>query len=78
MNRTIDSLGRLVIPKEMRDKLNLKNGDEVAIELLDNKIIITNPNKEDKFGNWLKDMQLLHEDDKTINWIAEKYQELNK
>lgn len=76
MNRSIDNLGRLVIPKEMRDKLNLKNGDEVIIKLENDKIVIMNPVKEDKFENWLKDMQLIHEDDVTINWILEKYEEL--
>lgn len=76
MNRSIDNLGRLVIPKEMRDKLNLKNGDEVTIKLENDKIVIMNPTKEDKFEDWLEDMHLLHEDDKTINWILDKYKEL--
>lgn len=43
MNRNLDNLGRIVIPKEMRTKLGLKNGDEVKIELDGNKVIITNP-----------------------------------
>lgn len=43
MNRNLDNLGRIVIPKEMRTKLGLKNGDEVKIELDGSKVIITNP-----------------------------------
>lgn len=46
MNRGIDKLGRLVIPKEMRKQLGLENGDKVNFECKDNKIIITNPNNE--------------------------------
>lgn len=45
MNRKFDELGRIVIPKEMRNKLGLKNGDEATIELIDDKIVISNKNK---------------------------------
>lgn len=45
MNRSIDNLGRIVLPKEMRDKLGLKNGDEAFIELNNNKIVVSNPSK---------------------------------
>ena len=47
MNRKIDSLGRIVIPKEMRDQLDIKDGDSINIELVDNKIVISNPNEVD-------------------------------
>lgn len=43
MNRKIDELGRLCIPKEMRNKLGIKDNDPVNIECIENKIIITNP-----------------------------------
>ena len=33
IDRNIDELGRIVIPKEMRDKLNLKKYDLVNIKL---------------------------------------------
>lgn len=46
MNREIDKLGRLVIPKEMRKQLGLYNGARVHFECKGNQIIITNPNKE--------------------------------
>ncbi|MBP3920817.1 MAG: AbrB/MazE/SpoVT family DNA-binding domain-containing protein [Bacilli bacterium] len=47
MNRKIDDLGRLVIPKEMRNKLGIKDNDPVNIECIENKIIITNPSEVD-------------------------------
>lgn len=47
MNRKIDDLGRLVIPKEMRNKLEIKDNDPVNIECIENKIIITNPSEID-------------------------------
>ena len=39
--RTIDNLGRLVIPISLREKIGVKNNDDVNIELQDDKIIIT-------------------------------------
>ena len=47
MNRNIDTLGRIVIPKEMRKQLNIKENDPLNIELQDNKIIITKPDTVD-------------------------------
>ena len=47
MNRNIDTLGRLVIPKEMRTQLDIKENDPLNIELQDNKIIITKTNTVD-------------------------------
>ena len=39
MNRKIDDLGRIVLPKEMRRQLDIKENDPLNIELQDNKII---------------------------------------
>ena len=47
MYRKIDMSGRICIPSEMREKINL----EVKIELLDNEIIITNAKKEDTLND---------------------------
>ena len=38
--RKVDKLGRLVIPKEIRKHLNIKNGDVLHIEIKNNKIIL--------------------------------------
>lgn len=53
MNRKFDDLGRISIPKEMRDKIGLSNGSEANIELIGNKIIITNPSEFD-LENYIK------------------------
>ena len=44
MTRRIDELGRLVIPKEIRKNLKIKDNDQVEITVIDNKIIL---NKHD-------------------------------
>ena len=38
--RQIDELGRIVIPKELRERFGIKNGDEVMIEFNEDGIII--------------------------------------
>ena len=43
MKKKIDSLGRIVIPYDLRKEIGLKNNDEANIELDNNKIIITKP-----------------------------------
>lgn len=77
MNRNIDKLGRIVIPKEMRKEIGLKNGDEVKIEVHDSKIIVSNPNQGDPFGDWLCDY-ILRTESVEAKTILIKYQELKK
>ena len=38
--RKIDSLGRIVIPKEMRDELGVKTKDKLLVQMDKGKIII--------------------------------------
>lgn len=45
--RLLDNIGRVVIPKEIRKKLNLNEGDELQITSSQNKIIIQNKNKNE-------------------------------
>jgi AbrB family looped-hinge helix DNA binding protein len=40
MKTTIDKFGRLVVPKNIRDRLGLKTGVEVEIEEQDSEIVI--------------------------------------
>lgn len=42
--RNIDNVGRITIPKIMRDNLKLQYFDEVRIHMQGSKIIITNEN----------------------------------
>ena len=39
--RNVDELGRIVIPKEMRTKMNISNSDPVEIYVEGDKIILT-------------------------------------
>jgi AbrB family looped-hinge helix DNA binding protein len=38
---TLDARGRLTLPREMRERLNLRPGDRVAVELADRALRIT-------------------------------------
>ena len=38
--RKIDDLGRIVIPKEIRKSLNIKNSDDIEIKLDENKVVL--------------------------------------
>ena len=40
ITRRIDELGRLVIPKEIRNNLKIKDNDQVEINVIDNKIVL--------------------------------------
>lgn len=48
MNVTIDKAGRLVVPKEIRDRMGLRAGDELEIEEFNGKIEISKPVRERK------------------------------
>lgn len=41
MSRAIDTLGRIVLPKEVRDSLNLKTGVRLDIGVSNDKIILS-------------------------------------
>ena len=41
MKRKVDELGRIVIPKEIREDLNINHKDKLKLEVIGNKIIIT-------------------------------------
>lgn len=78
MNRKFDKLGRIVIPKEMRDKLGLgKPGSEAKIELANDKIIISNPGT-DKFEDWLIEKDNNGYEKLYLEDVLLKYQELKK
>ena len=40
VTRKIDELGRIVIPKEIRKNLNIRNGEDVSIFVKDNMIVL--------------------------------------
>lgn len=43
MRTTIDSAGRLVVPKAIRDRLGLRGGDAVEVEERGGRIEVTRP-----------------------------------
>ena len=56
MNRKIDKLGRVVIPKEMAKQLNINSNDDLKIEIVNDNIVISKVeenNKLDKLLNLL-------------------------
>lgn len=66
MFRGFDQNGRIVIPKEMRDKIKAKPFENVKIDYYDNKIIITNPNEFD-IGKYVADKMEEYEFD-SVEW----------
>ena len=50
--RRIDDLGRIVIPKEIRNTLRIKSGDNLDVMVYDNKIILQN--RMDGAGEFLR------------------------
>ena len=57
MDRHIDDLGRIVIPKEMRDSLNIRPGDIITMQIDDDKLIITKKglSKSEKALKYIRD-----------------------
>lgn len=49
--RRIDNLGRVVIPKEIRKALDIKEGDTVEIGLEGEQVYVKKPSIECKFCN---------------------------
>lgn len=41
----LNERGTFTIPKIVRDTLNIQGGDNIKIEVVDDKLIITKPNK---------------------------------
>lgn len=40
ITRQVDDLGRIVIPKDLREKANIKCGDELEITVINNVVIM--------------------------------------
>lgn len=65
MKRKIDSLGRIVLPKEIRRELDLKENDFLNIELKERKIILT-IEKEREVISYIKNKIKTSENQKEI------------
>lgn len=78
MKRKIDNLGRLVIPKEMREELKINLEDEVNIELVKDKIIITNASTYDfkeRVINYIMSNNWSEEDIEKVSKLLEMMEE---
>ena len=53
MNRKIDKLGRVVIPKEMAKQLNIYPNDELKIEIANDSIVISKVEENNKLDKML-------------------------
>lgn len=56
ISRKIDELGRIVIPKEIRNNLNINVNDELEIYVNDNKIILEKYSKLDNIKGFIKNL----------------------
>lgn len=54
--RRIDDLGRIVIPKEIRHTMNIKEGDALEISLEGNKVCFEKYIPSDLYGEHLSDL----------------------
>lgn len=71
MLRKIDDLGRVVIPSEMRNELGIEPNQELDIEKVGNKIIITNPSgtlSKDEIETMYKEICKLDETEYNIGF----------
>lgn len=48
MQKRIDNLGRIVIPAEYRNAIGVNDNGDINIELVEDKIIITNPKNDER------------------------------
>ncbi len=63
ITRRIDDLGRLVIPKEIRKILKIRDNDQLEINVIDNKIVLN------KYSNMEKDVVI----NKLINTLKKVF-----
>jgi AbrB family looped-hinge helix DNA binding protein len=66
--RRIDELGRVVLPKEIRRKLDIKPGDNIEIYFEDNEIRLVKPGF-DKVAGYINDIVYIAEYNKNISRI---------
>ena len=80
MKKNIDELGRILIPKIIRKQLDVSIGEELNLEVKDEKIIISKIH--DEFEEYLKSLYEEMADDsvyqKLVKNIYLKYAELKK
>ncbi len=72
MRTTLSKKGQVVIPKKIREKLNLEKGNVFEIELRDNLIILKPAGKTMKVTNWKELRGLLKGKYSTRQFLEER------
>lgn len=75
---TITSKGQITIPKQIRDRLNLKNGDSIIFELETENRVVMIPSKRkpaDVYGILHKEVREAFTVEEMDNGVAEYFQE---
>ena len=57
LTRKIDVLGRITLPKEIRNNLGMEIGQDLVIESDNEKITLYKPKRESKFDELKKDVE---------------------
>ena len=81
MKRSIDNLGRICLPIEMRNDLDIEPNQDLDIERVGNKIIITNPKgtlSKDEIETMYKEICKLDETEYNIGFRNALEMILNK
>lgn len=77
--RRVDDLGRIAIPREMRRKLHIRDGDPLEINLSENGIYIEKYSREDG-GSLYKELMTVLDDkkDDAEMYNFEQVEKINK
>jgi AbrB family looped-hinge helix DNA binding protein len=76
--KTIDSIGRITIPIDMRRELRLMEGDVVDVICEDNTITIRKPKAEDAISNLQKMAEDYADNETAVNLINQLINTLNR
>lgn len=76
--KTIDSIGRITIPIDMRRELRLMEGDVVDVICEDNTITIRKPKAEDAISHLQKMAEDYADNETAVNLINQLINTLNR
>ncbi|MDO5002772.1 MAG: AbrB/MazE/SpoVT family DNA-binding domain-containing protein [bacterium] len=72
MLKKIDDLGRIVIPKEYRDRLNLQPNNDVVISYKDNALIIKKHNYSINYEEFIRTLLIIKKGMEYKNYFITK------
>jgi AbrB family looped-hinge helix DNA binding protein len=71
VKKTIDKLGRIVIPSELRKELGVSDGDEMKLEVKDGKLVVSKAHKKDSPEARIKELETNR--DEAIEYIKDNF-----